>query len=307
MEEIKQFLVEQSGERLDKFLALKLEFLSRTQIQKLIREGNALVNNQVVNCSYVIREQDSITVEKIKLEENLIEEPVTFEVLFEDDYILVINKPTNVIVHPSAGNFQATLINQLLLYAPDVFGNMLDEELRPGIVHRLDKETTGVMIIAKTKLVQEQLKLAFKKRKVKKDYLALLKGKFRKKRDIIQTYYGRDSKHRQKMAVLKEETAKIALTRYNVLVYNQGVSLVCFRLDTGRTHQIRVHCKYLGHCLLGDKVYAKKNITNLAPRQMLHAWRLELYHPVTKENLFFECPPAQDMINCAKKYSINLS
>ena len=303
---IKNYLVKLGGDRVDKFLARKLSNYSRSFIQGLVKKRLVKLNGNFCNCSNIVKENDCIVVSLPNNQDNILEgEEFKLDILFEDDYVLLINKPVSLVVHPDKSHMCGTLVNQLLGYNAKVFEQMIDEEKRPGIVHRLDRDTTGVMIIAKTPVIKEQLQSAFRGRNIKKTYLALVKGELKNDSGIIKTRYGRNPKHYAKMAVL-EKGHKEAITGYRTLARHNGVSLVQVRLQTGRTHQIRVHLQYMNCPIIGDNLYGTKEVKNLAERQMLHAWRLAFYHPFTKEKMSLEAPVPQDIITCAAKYNIQI-
>ena len=233
----KEFVVEESGVRLDKFLASQIPSFSRVAIQDLINRGDVKVNGKSCRKSDILTGEDEIQI--ILPDSNqptLVREPFTVEVLFEDEHILVINKPANLVVHPGNGRLKGTLVNQLLDYNFEVFSSLLDEEYRSGIVHRLDQDTTGVMVVAKSLTAQEKLKSAFKGRSIQKDYLSLVDGILKEDEGEILTRYGRDAKNKTRMSVW-EEGGREALTWYKCIAKHNKVSFLHLRLQTGRTHQ----------------------------------------------------------------------
>ena len=217
-------------------------------------------------------------------------EPIPLELLFEDDDIIVINKPAGLTVHPGAGQREHTLVNALLSHCATL--SVIGGKERPGIVHRLDKETSGCLVVAKNDVAHRELSKQFAARTVEKIYLALVAGKLRKAVGIIEEKIGRHPVHRQRMRVtsLRGRTAK---TEYRVIRSSDEASLIECRLHSGRTHQIRVHLHHLGHAVLGDKVYAPR-LANDFPRQMLHAWKLGFHHPRTGEWKLLEAPLPDD-------------
>ncbi len=217
-------------------------------------------------------------------------EAIPLETLFEDDDLIVINKPAGLVVHPGAGHRQHTLVNALLSHCTILSG--IGGKERPGIVHRLDKETSGCLVVAKSDQAHRGLSIQFAERTIEKIYLALVAGKLRKSTGVIEEKIGRHPVHRQRMSVISRR-GRAAKTEYRVLRSSDEISLVECRLHSGRTHQIRVHLHHLGHPVLGDKVYGGKHAKTF-PRQMLHAWKLGFEHPRTSEWKRFEAPLPED-------------
>ncbi len=276
---------EQSKLRLDQFLAKRLPEYSRSRLQQLIRGGFVRLNDKTTRPRQIIRAGDKIELIEPPLEkiENR-PEPIPLEILFEDDDLIVINKAAGLTVHPGAGHREHTLVNALLSHCSALSG--IGGKERPGIVHRLDKETSGCFVAAKNDVAHRELSRQFAARTVEKVYLALVAGKLRKAAGIIEEKIGRHPVHRRRMSVtsLRGRTAK---TEYRVIRSSDQASLIECRLHSGRTHQIRVHLHHLGHAVLGDKVYAPK-VAKDYPRQMLHAWKLGFGHPRTAEWKNFE-------------------
>lgn len=273
--------------RCDVLLSEKISNLSRTSIQKLIKEKLVFVNGKNIKPNVILEIGDEITVSiPDKKEITLVAEDIALNIVYEDDYIIIINKPRNMVVHPAAGNEEHTLVNALLNHCKL---SMINSE-RPGIVHRLDKDTTGLIICAKDDETHLKLVEMFANREVKKKYLAICNGSFSKENGLIDKPIGRDEKDRKKMSV-KSKSGKEALTEYNVLTSNLKYSLVDVTLHTGRTHQIRVHFSSLNHPIIGDETYGKKNEKIKANGQMLHSYYLEFSHPITDENLSFTVLP----------------
>ena len=264
------------GMRLDRFLAQELPHYSRSRLQALIREGHVTLNEKKARPREILRAGDAIRLvepppEKIETEP----ENIPLDILFEDDHLLVINKPAGMVVHPGAGNRSRTLVNALLAHCKTLSG--IGGKERPGIVHRLDKDTSGCLVVAKNDLAHQGLSRQFAERTVEKIYLALVAGTMRKAHGVIEAGIGRHPKHRQRMAV-NEERGRSARTDYRVMRSRDGISLIECVLRSGRTHQIRVHLHHLGHPVLGDKVYGRQRTVEF-PRQMLHAWKLAFHHP----------------------------
>lgn len=270
-----------SGERIDSFLAKRLD-LTRTRVQELIKVEQIKVNNKKVKSSYKIEENDEIEVIIPEIEEvEIIPEDIKIDIVFEDKDIAIINKQAGLVVHPAQGNYSGTLVNAILYHIKDLSG--INGEIRPGIVHRLDKDTSGLIIIAKNDKAHLELTNMFQNKEIKKTYLAIVKGKLNKKKGRIVTQIGRDRNDRKKMAVLDSLTqGKNAITNFRVIDQNERFSLIKVDIETGRTHQIRVHMKYMGYPILGDTVYGR---VDSEKRQMLHAYKLEFLHPMTKEKM----------------------
>jgi len=278
--------------RLDQFLAKRLPEYSRSRIQQLIHGGFVRLNDQTTRPRQIVRRSDKISLREPPVEKiDIRPEPIPLDVLFEDEDIIVINKPAGLTVHPGAGQREHTLVNALLSHCGVSLSGIGGKE-RPGIVHRLDKETSGCLVVAKNDIAHRELSKQFAARTVEKIYLALVTGKLRKPAGVIEEKIGRHPVHRQRMRVtsLRGRTAK---TEYRVICSSEQASLIECRLHSGRTHQIRVHLHHLGHAVLGDKVYAARFAKNF-PRQMLHAWKLGFHHPRTGELKNFEAPSPAD-------------
>jgi 23S rRNA pseudouridine1911/1915/1917 synthase len=279
------------GVRLDRFLADELPNFSRSRLQALIRGGHVTLNGATARPREILRTGDMIRLVE-PAPEKIANEPedIPLDILFEDDDLLVINKPAGMVVHPGAGNMSRTLVNALLAHCRTLSG--IGGKERPGIVHRLDKETSGCLVVAKNDLAHQELSRQFAERTVEKVYLALVAGTMRKSHGVIDAGIGRHPKHRQRMAVNKER-GRSARTDYRVVRSSGGISLVECVLHTGRTHQIRVHLHHLGHPVLGDKVYGRQRTPEF-PRQMLHAWKLAFSHPRNGKRLSFKAPIPSD-------------
>ena len=298
----RKFTVDKSGLRLDQFLAGQPTGLTRSQLQRLIGDGLALVNGSGSKASSKVRRGDRITltVPPPKPTE-VVAQWMPLTVVHQDEHIAVIDKPAGLAVHPGPGHSDHTLVNALLAICPDIQG--VGGEIRPGIVHRLDKDTSGLMVVAKTHQAHLDVSGQIKARQVDKGYIALAVGKVEPAVGVIDEPIGRDPHHRKRMAVAPD--GREARTRYRVLEYivpsggvrvpsggvRPGYSLLEVVLETGRTHQIRVHLSFLGHPLMGDGVYGRSS--PLLGRQFLHANRLGFRHPATGEPVEFrsELPP----------------
>lgn len=289
--------------RCDVFLSEKISNLSRTSIQKLIKEKFVFVNGKNIKPNIILDIGDEISVSiPEKKEIKLVAEEIDLDIVYEDDYIIIINKPRNMVVHPAAGNEEHTIVNALLNHCKL---SMINSE-RPGIVHRLDKDTTGLIICAKDDETHLKLVDMFSKRDISKKYLAICNGSFSKESGFIDKPIGRDEKDRKKMSV-KSKSGKEALTEYNILTSNLKYSLVDVTLHTGRTHQIRVHFSSLNHPIVGDDTYGNKNEKIKANGQMLHSYYLEFSHPITKENLSFTVLPDEYFFSILYKTGLEFS
>jgi len=293
--------------RLDKFLSDKREVdLSRSQVQRLIAIGAISVNDERKKASYLLKPGDRIKIEFVPAPVPLeIPEDIAFDILYEDNSIVVINKPPDLVVHPSAGHYTGTLVHGLLFR----FSNLssFGDPIRPGIVHRLDKDTSGVMVVAKNDRAHDFLARQFKGREVKKEYIALVHGSVEKGTGIIDLPVSRHPVKRKEMAVSLEK-GREARTEWKVIsIFSLGFSLLRIRLHTGRTHQIRVHMASIGYPVVGDGVYGygrrwwkKQSLTirealELVPRQMLHAELLGFIHPDSRRYVEFKTQPPPDM------------
>jgi 23S rRNA pseudouridine1911/1915/1917 synthase len=280
-----------AGQRLDLFLATKIERFSRARIQAFIRSGHILLNGATCRAKQLVRAGDKIIVSEPEAEPLILEaEALPVPILFEDEHLLVVNKPAGMVVHPGAGVQSGTLVNALLHHVANLSG--VGGVLRPGIVHRLDKDTSGCLVVAKHDVAHLRLSKQFSGRMVQKFYLTLCAGRFTKPGDDIIKPIGRHPVHRQKMAIL--DRGRAAHTRFDVVTETSQWALVLCQIHTGRTHQIRVHLHSIGHPVLGDKVYG--NASADYDRQMLHAWRLGFFHPMGENWLEFEAGLPDDFV-----------
>ncbi|MEY2527337.1 MAG: rRNA synthase [Verrucomicrobiota bacterium] len=280
-----------AGLRLDRFLAGELSQFSRSRIQQLIRAGQVKLNGKEARPRDLVRTNDDVDLtepppDKIDIQP----ENIPLDVLFEDDDLVVINKPAGMVVHPGAGHGEHTLVNALLHHCRTLAG--IGGKERPGIVHRLDKDTSGCIVVAKNDETHRELSAQFAARTVEKIYLALVAGKLRKSSGVIEEKIGRHPVDRQRMSVASAR-GRSARTEYRTVRSGDGMSLIECKLHSGRTHQIRVHLHHLGHPVLGDKVYGPKPARNFS-RQMLHAWKLGFRHPCGGEWKRFEAPLPED-------------
>ena len=295
MSEMKIFVVEEEdkGTRLDQYLVKQLD-LTRTRVQNLIKENNIKVNNEKTKVAYKIEPNDSVRVYIPEVVEKDIEaEDIKLDIVYQDGDIAIINKYSGMVVHPAHGDYSGTLVNAILFQIKDLSG--INGEMRPGIVHRLDKDTSGLIIVAKNDKAHTKLTEMFKNKEIKKTYLAIVKGKVSKETGRIETNIGRDEKDRKKMSVSRDEKkGKLAITTYKVIDSNERYSLLDVNIETGRTHQIRVHMKHIGYPILGDIVYGRPD--NKIMRQMLHAYKLEFKHPITSEEMVLEAQLPKDFV-----------
>lgn len=278
-------------QRLDHFLQGELPDMSRTRLQGLIKDGHILLNGKAAKPNTPLKTGDRITMEVPEpVPTEVVPQDIPLNVLFEDEHIIVINKPEGLVVHPAAGNPDGTLVNALLFHCRNLSG--IGGELRPGIVHRLDKETSGCMVAAKHDLAHTRLTEAFSQRDLTKIYLAAVNGSPSASSGRIENRIGRHPVDRKRMTIVSGDAGKEAVTEWDRVAVHHGCALIRCRLLTGRTHQIRVHMKEaLGCPILGDTIYAQiqRQLIKM-PRLMLHAWKLEFHHPITKQELKFEAP-----------------
>ena len=296
MEKTCSFVVDTSGVRLDKFVSEKCPGLSRTQAQRLIEEGNVTVNDRTAKSSLKLSAGDRVTVTIPPTPpSSLAPEVMPLKIVYEDANLLVIDKPAGLTVHPAPGHPGGTLINAILAYYPRLAE--ISDSLRPGIVHRLDKDTSGLMIVAKNKAAQLNLVEQFRSRTVKKAYLVLVRGKLTPECGLIEAALGRSPSDRKRMAVVREGLE--ARTRYQVVKYLGGFTLLEVAPETGRTHQIRVHLAAIGYPVVGDAVYGFKS--KHLSRQFLHAYRLGFKLPSTGEFVEFESPLPEDLAKALRE------
>lgn len=291
---IKEIIVEQSEEknRLDSYIASKDLELSRSMIKKLLEDGKITVNGEITKASYKVQLNDKIEIDIEKPKEVKLEaQEIPLDVIYEDNDILVVNKQKGLVVHPGNGNLDGTLANAVMAHCKDSLSG-IGGELRPGIVHRLDKDTSGLLIIAKNDKAHIKMSEQIKDRKVKKTYIALVRGIISENEATINMPIGRSTKDRKKMAVTKN--GKEAITHFKVLnrftTNKASYTLLEVKIDTGRTHQIRVHMAEIGHPVIGDTVYSNGKNEFGVVGQCLHAKKLEFTHPITEKEVNLEAP-----------------
>jgi len=283
--------------RLDHFLVRELPKFSRSRLQQLIRTQFVKLNGASARPRDLVRSGDRVEVREPPPEKiDNRPEAIPLDFVYEDEDLIVINKQPGLVVHPGAGHQEHTLVNALLHHFPKLSG--IGGKERPGVVHRLDKETSGCLVVAKTDEAHRGLSAQFARRKIEKIYLALVAGKLRKSAGVIEERIGRHPVHRQRMSIASRH-GRAAKTEYRVVNSSSEMSLLECKLRTGRTHQVRVHLHHLGHPVLGDRVYGAKYAKSF-PRQMLHAWKLGFRHPRTGEWKSFEAPLPADFENAIK-------
>lgn len=289
METIRIEIEEQNiGKRIDAFITEHIEGQSRSYIQKLIEQQSVLVNGEGTKSNYKLRKNDLVEVvipDPVPLEVEA--EDIELNVVYEDEDLIVINKPQGMVVHPAHGNYTGTIVNALLSHCDNLSG--INGVMRPGIVHRIDKDTSGIIVIAKNNEAHVSLSEQLKEHSITRCYNALVEGRLKQDSGTIETMIGRNPKERKEMAVV-ERNGKRAVTHYKVLDRFENHTLVEARLETGRTHQIRVHMAYIGHPIVGDPVYGYKKQRFDTAGQLLHARILGFVHPRTGEYMEFEAP-----------------
>lgn len=283
---MEKIVVDEENMRLDAYIAKKEEKLSRTMIQKLIEDGDVLVNGNTKKISYKVQAGDIIELNIPEPKETGIKaQEIPLDIVYEDNDIIVVNKPKGMVVHPANGNPDGTLVNAIMAKCKGTLSG-IGGEIRPGIVHRLDKDTSGLLIVAKNDQAHINMSKQIKDREVKKIYIALVKGNIAEDEATINMPIGRSTKDRKKMAVRKD--GKEAITHFKVLKRYDKYTLLEIKIDTGRTHQIRVHMAEIGHPVVGDSVYSSGKNEFGVEGQMLHAKSLDFEHPITKKQMHLE-------------------
>ena len=292
---------EERAKRFDKVLVERLpKKFSRSFIQKLISENDVLLNGAPAKSHQKVSPGDSVEVTVPEPEESVIKkEKIPLDIVYEDEDVVIINKRPEMVVHPAPGNYSGTLVNALLGHCKNLSG--IGGVLKPGIVHRIDKGTSGILAVAKTDLAHKALAKQFKNKTINRVYVALVKGMVQLDNGVVELPIGRSRRDRKKMAVDFEENAKAAVTRYKVIKRFKEATLLELVLGTGRTHQIRVHMSYIGHPVLGDEKYGSRGIF---PRLMLHARTLGFTHPITKKYVEFTSEIPKDMKELIKNMKV---
>ena len=290
--------LEEQGKRLDSYISSQNEKITRTSAQRLIEQGNILVNGKKQKVAYKIAENDVITVEHEEPKQiELKAQKIPIEIIYEDEDIIVVNKPKGMVVHPANGNPDGTLVNAIMDICKDSLSG-IGGEIRPGIVHRLDKDTSGLLIVAKNDMAHVKMSEQIKNHEVKKTYIALVRGVIKENEATIDMPIGRSRTDRKKMAVAKD--GKNAVTHIKVLKRYDKYTLLEINIETGRTHQIRVHLSHIGYPIIGDYIYSNGKNEFGVEGQCLHAKSLEFKHPITKKEMKLEAPLPeyfQDIIN----------
>ena len=284
---------ENKQERLDSFLAQNTEF-SRSKITKLIKEGQILVNGFKVKAGYALRENDEIVIDYVEEEMKAEPENLNLDIVYEDEDVIVVNKPNGMVVHPAIGNPNGTLVNGLMYHSKNL--STINGEFRPGIVHRIDADTTGLLMVAKNDNAHIKLAKQLEEKTAHRIYYAIVEGVINNETGTIDAPIGRDNRDRKKMAVC-EENSKHAVTHFRVIERYKRATLIELKLETGRTHQIRVHMKYIGHPVVNDPVYGNRKMIFDESGQCLHAKELGFVHPVTNEFMKFDSDLPECFVN----------
>lgn len=286
--------------RLDIFLANETDW-TRSQIKQQIDSGNALVNGKKQKAGFLVKNGDEVTLSFEKPELSAEPENIPLNIIYEDEDYAIINKPQGMVVHPAPGAYNHTLVNALLYHFDSLSSG--SDNIRPGIVHRIDKDTSGLLVVAKNDKAHASLSAQIAEHSCFRHYLALLEGNLKEDSGTVETYISRSEKDRKIMQV--SNSGKLAITHYKVIGRYKDYCLAEFKLETGRTHQIRVHAKHLGHPIVGDKTYGLKTQKFNLEGQLLHAYKLELTHPTTKERKIYECEIPAYFKNILKKQENN--
>lgn len=292
-------LIAENPERIDKYLMNKLE-ISRSKIQRMIESNNILVNDNKVKSSYTLKENDEITINEDYTEEvDIKPENIPLDIIYEDEYLLVVNKPSGMVVHPAPGNYHNTLVNALMYHCNNL--SKVNGNIRPGIVHRIDADTSGLLLVAKNDEVHTSLAKQISEKTVLRKYIALVHGVILESTATIDAPIGRDANDRKKMAVT-DINSKDAITHVKVLERYKNATLIECVLETGRTHQIRVHLNYINHPVVNDPIYGKRKLDDKEFGQMLHAKTIGFIHPITKEYLEFSVDVPEKFNEILNKY-----
>lgn len=296
---MKKYIVNESGKRLDAYISSQDEEITRTSAQRLIEQGNILVNGNKQKVSYKVSNGDIITIEEVKPQEiELKAQEIPIEIIYEDTDIIVVNKPKGMVVHPANGNPDGTLVNAIMAICKDSLSG-IGGEIRPGIVHRLDKDTSGLLIVAKNDKAHVNMSEQIKNHEVKKTYIALVRGCIKENEATINMPIGRSNSDRKKMAVNKN--GKNAVTHIKVLKRYDKYTLLEINIETGRTHQIRVHLSHIGFPVIGDYIYSNGKNEFGVVGQCLHAKELEFKHPISGYDMKLQAPLPEYFEDILKK------
>ena len=292
-------VIDNDGIRIDKYLLDKLD-ISRNKIQKLINDNNILVNGKSVKASYIVRVDDLIECDfEYKEKIDILPEDIPLDIVYEDDDLLVVNKPSGMVVHPAVGNYSHTLVNALMYHCNNL--SQVNGVIRPGIVHRIDADTSGLLLVAKNDMAHVDLAKQISEKSVKREYITLVDGVIKEDTATIDAPIGRDVKNRKKMCVTADNS-KDAITNIKVIERYKNSTLITCSLLTGRTHQIRVHMNYIGHSVINDPVYGSKKLIDPLFGQMLHARKIGFVHPRTHEYMEFSCEPPEKFLDILEMY-----
>ncbi len=304
MEYTFEITADNAGERIDKFLSTVIEDMSRSSIALLCEDGMVLSGEKAIGKNYKLKEGDNITVTVPEPKEyEAVAENIPLEIVFEDEHLLVVNKPKGMVVHPAPGNYSGTLVNALLYHCKDSLSG-INGVLRPGIVHRIDKDTSGLLIVAKSDKAHIGLAEQIKEHSFEREYEAVLYGRLKEESGTVDAPIGRHKTDRKKMCVTYENS-KNAVTHYRAIAYNNGFTHAAMKLETGRTHQIRVHMAYIGHPVAGDPVYGPSKVITELHGQCLHAKKIGFVHPITGSFLRFDSELPDYFKKFLKKTEIN--
>ena len=292
-------VIDNDGIRIDKYLLDKLD-ISRNKIQKLINDNNILVNGKSVKASYIVRVDDLIECDfEYKEKIDILPEDIPLDIVYEDDDLLVVNKPSGMVVHPAVGNYSHTLVNALMYHCNNL--SQVNGVIRPGIVHRIDADTSGLLLVAKNDMAHVDLAKQISEKSVKREYITLVDGVIKEDTATIDAPIGRDVKNRKRMCVTADNS-KDAITNIRVIERYKNSTLITCSLLTGRTHQIRVHMNYIGHSVINDPVYGSKKLIDPLFGQMLHARKIGFVHPRTHEYMEFSCEPPEKFLDILEMY-----
>lgn len=292
-------VIDNDGIRIDKYLLDKLD-ISRNKIQKLINDNNILVNGKSVKASYIVRVDDLIECDfEYKEKIDILPEDIPLDIVYEDNDLLVVNKPSGMVVHPAVGNYSHTLVNALMYHCNNL--SQVNGVIRPGIVHRIDADTSGLLLVAKNDMAHVDLAKQISEKSVKREYITLVDGVIKEDTATIDAPIGRDVKNRKKMCVTADNS-KDAITNIRVIERYKNYTLITCSLLTGRTHQIRVHMNYIGHSVINDPVYGSKKLIDPLFGQMLHARKIGFVHPRTHEYMEFSCEPPEKFLDILEMY-----